>query len=155
MAKAKKPSGLRPLWRCRKCGKKFVTKNLSHSCRRYDLAHLFVRRDPAVLRIYKKFERMVQACGPVIVEPRSNEIVFLVRVRMIGFTPFKSSAQLRLIFPRLRRNRRFLKTFTYYRRCHAHWIEIRHPSELDDQVQGWIREAYALSAQKPFPGKQR
>jgi len=147
MAKAKKTAGMRPLWRCPKCGKKFVTRNLSHSCRRYDLAHLFARRESNVLRIYKKFARMVKACGPVIVEPRSNEIVFLVRVRTIAFTPFKSSAQLRLAFPRPRKNRRFVKTFTYYNRFHAHWIEIREPSELDDQVQAWIQEAYALSAQ--------
>jgi Domain of unknown function (DUF5655) len=98
---------------------------------------------------------MVKACGPVIIEPRSNEIVFLVRVRTIAFTPFKFSAHLRLAFARPRRSRRFVKTFTYYRRFHAHWIEIREPAELDDQVQAWIQEAYALSAQTAALHKQR
>jgi len=155
MVKMKKPARMRPLWRCPKCGKKFVTRNLSHSCRIHDLEPLFARRDPKVLSMYRKFVRMVKACGPVIIEPRSNEIVFLVRVRTIAFTPFKSSAQLRLAFPRPRRNRRFVKTFTYYSRFHAHWIEIRDLSELDDQVQAWIHEAYALSAQKPVLPKNR
>ena len=155
MVKMKKPAGMRPLWRCPKCGKKFVTKNLSHSCRVHDLEPLFARRDPKVLRMYRKFVHMVKACGPVIIEPRSNEIVFLVRVRTIAFTPFKSFAQLRLAFPRPRRHRRFVKTFTYYSRFHAHWIEIRDPSELDDQVQAWIQEAYALSAQKTVPRTKR
>ena len=156
-AKAKQPGPLRPLWRCPKCGKKFVTKNLSHSCRTYHLGPLFARRDPTVFRIYRKFERMVKACGPVIIEPRSNEIVFLVRVRTIAFTPFKSSAQLRLAFARPRKNRRFIKTLSYYRRFHAHWIEIRDHSELDGQVQAWVQEAYCLSAQEPAanPAKQR
>ena len=36
---AKEP--MRPLWRCGKCGHRFVTKNLWHSCGRYRLADHF------------------------------------------------------------------------------------------------------------------
>jgi hypothetical protein len=151
----KKQRPLPPLWRCPKCGKKFVVKNLSHSCRTHDLRPLFARCDPRVFRMYRKFERMVKACGPVTVEPRSNEVVFLVRVRTMAFTPARSSAQLRLAFARPGRHRRFIKTFRFSSRFHAHWIRVRDLTELDAQVQAWVREAYSLSAQKPLPHTKR
>ncbi|HKZ78243.1 MAG TPA: hypothetical protein VJ124_07945 [Pyrinomonadaceae bacterium] len=56
---------LRPLWRCPKCGERFVTANMWHACGRYSLASLFAKSDPHVIKLFRKFARMVRNCGPV------------------------------------------------------------------------------------------
>jgi hypothetical protein len=38
----------KPLWRCPKCGHRFVTRNLWHSCRRYRLVDHFTGKPPAL-----------------------------------------------------------------------------------------------------------
>jgi hypothetical protein len=39
-----------PLWACPKCGARFASANLSHSCGRFDRDALFARSDPIVRR---------------------------------------------------------------------------------------------------------
>ena len=136
------------LWRCPKCGKRFISKNMWHSCRVYDLEPLFAKCEPQVLTLYKKFEAMVLACGPVIIEPKRTGIAFQVRVRTIGCIPRKTHLQIVFAFDRPPRHRRFFKVTTYTGRFHAHWIEVCTAPELDAEVLNWIHDAYALSAQK-------
>ena len=66
----------RPLWTCPKCGLKFVTKNLWHSCGRATLADWQQRMGPRALGLYKKFERLVSRCGPYHVSPAKTRIAF-------------------------------------------------------------------------------
>jgi transposase-like protein len=37
--KTKAPAGLRELWRCPVCGRRFANRNQSHACGRHDLGH--------------------------------------------------------------------------------------------------------------------
>src|SRR5262249_48744013 len=56
---------LRPLWRCEKCGHRFVTKNLWHSCGRYRLADHFKGRPRVLRRTFDRFAGLARDCGPV------------------------------------------------------------------------------------------
>ena len=148
MTRSRKPLELKPLWQCPKCGKMLVAKNMWHSCRLYDLEPLFAKCEPLVLQLYRKFEAMVLACGPVIIEPKRTSVAFMVRVRAIGCEPHKSYLRIAFAFAQPHQHPRFIKTTSYTGRFHAHWIEVRQLSDLDEQVQAWVQEAYALSAQK-------
>ena len=79
-----------PLWRCPKCGARFVTKNMWHSCGKYTLEALFSRSEPHVLPLFKKFAKMVKGCGPATMIPQKTRVVFMVRVRFAGAYPRKS-----------------------------------------------------------------
>ncbi|MGH2567121.1 MAG: hypothetical protein ACRDGA_02195, partial [Bacteroidota bacterium] len=54
---------LRPLWTCPKCGNTFVSKNLWHSCVRFDSDYHFQGKDPALKRAFLKFQAMFEKCG--------------------------------------------------------------------------------------------
>jgi hypothetical protein len=142
---------LKPLWRCPKCGKTFITRNIWHSCRRYDLKTLFEDCAPHVFRLYRKLESMIRTCGPVTVNVQKSGIAFQVRVRALGCVPRKSYLRVGFAFVHPRRHPRFIKIESYTPRFHAHWIRVQSEEELDAEVMEWIREAYARAAQKPAP----
>ncbi len=83
----KSPSVSRPLWQCPECSEKFTTANQWHSCGKFSLKELFTRCEPHVFRIYEKFAKMVQACGPVTIIPQKTRVTFQVRMRFVSLYP--------------------------------------------------------------------
>lgn len=142
------PSKLRPLWQCPKCGERFVTRNMWHSCGRYSLESLFAGCEPHVFQIFQKFAKMVRACGPVKIIPQKTRICFQVRVRFVGAIPRKSYLLASFFFRRKHNHPRFLKIESPYPRAHVHQIRLNSEEELDGDFERWIREAYAVGEQK-------
>lgn len=138
----------RPLWKCPKCGERFVTRNLWHSCVKFSLEDLFAGSEPYVLKIFRKFARMVRACGPAHMIPQKTRVVFQVRMRFAGATPRKSHLLCHFILPRKIDNRRFQKIEKFSPRCYGHYLLVRSEAELDNQVARWLKEARAVGGQK-------
>ena len=88
---------LPPLWTCPKCGAKFVSAHMWHSCGRYRLDDLFARSEPHVFKLFQRFRRMVEACGPSTMIPQKTRVVFMVRMRFAGATVRKTGLRVGLI----------------------------------------------------------
>ena len=142
------PSKLKSLWRCPKCGERFVTKNLWHSCGKYSLQELFSRSDPLVLKLFKKFARMARTCGPVKMIPQKTRAVFQVRMRFAGCYPRKSHLLCTVVLSRRLDVPRIVKTEVFAPHCILHQFRIYSENELDDEVQGWLYESYEVGKQK-------
>jgi hypothetical protein len=142
---------LPPLWTCPKCGAKFVSANMWHSCGRYRLEDLFANSEPHVYELFLKFKRMVEACGPVTMIPQKSRVVFMVRMRFAGATVRKTSLRVGLLLerrlpadPRLER----VDTFSPY--SYGHYFRIERADDLDKTMRQWIREARDSGTQKHF-----
>jgi len=138
---------LPPLWRCPKCRERFVTKNLWHSCGKHTLEELFSRSDPHVLRLFKKFAAMVRACGPVRTIPQKTRVVFQVRVRFAGAAPRKTHFLANFALPYQANDSRFVRIEKYAPHFQTHTFRVSSESDLDQQVQRWLRESYEVGAQ--------
>ena len=137
----------RPLWRCPACGERFVTKNLWHSCGKHTLEELFARSEPQVLQLFKKFAKMVRACGPVRMIPRKTRVVFQVRVRFAGAVPRKSHLLANFALPYNANDSRFVKIEKYAPHFQTHTFRVSSERDLDKQVQRWLKESYEVGAQ--------
>jgi hypothetical protein len=145
---ATKPSKKRPLWRCPKCGERFITANMWHSCGKYSIEQLFARSEPHVLPLFKKFAKMVRACGPVRMIPQKTRVVFQVRVRFAGAYPRKSSFLCGIALPHRVDDPRFVRVENYAPHFQGHVFRVASEADLDDQVQRWLRESYKVGAQE-------
>jgi hypothetical protein len=119
-----------------------------HSCDQFSLEALFEGCQPHVFEMYQKYEAMARACGPITVNPKKTGIAFQVRVRFGGCQPRKSHLNCTVALPRRFDHPRFFKIETYSPRFIAHRFRIYHLEELDEEVQGWLCEAYDVGAQK-------
>ena len=138
----------RSFWRCPRCQKTFITRNMWHSCRVYDLERLFVRSQTHVRELYSKVLACVKGCGPITVNPGRRGIALQVRVRALGCVPKRSHLELGLAFRKPVSHPRFFKVVSYTGTFHAHWLRLERASDIDAQVRAWIRRAYATAAQQ-------
>ena len=141
------PQNLRSLWKCPKCGERFVLRNMWHSCGKFSLEDLFGRSEPHVLKTFRKFEKLVRECGPVRMIPQKTRVVFQVRMRFAGATPRKSHLICHFILAHKSDSERFEKIQTFGPHCHAHYLRINSKEELDNQVARWLKEAYTVGQQ--------
>ena len=124
-----------------------------HSCTRYTLEQFFAGCEPHVPRLFKKFARMVRACGPVRVIPQKTRVAFQVRVRFGGAVRRKSYLLCGLALPRILHHPRFIKIESFAPHFHGHWFRVDSERDLDAEVRRWIQEAYGVGAQRYLEGR--
>jgi hypothetical protein len=141
---------LKPLWKCPKCGQRFVGKNMWHSCGKFTLEALFAKSDPVVMKLFRKFARMVRACGQVRMIPQKTRVAFQARVRFAGAVPRKKYLLCSIGLSERTENPRFTKIETYLRNFHGHTFRVDTLDDLDSEVSQWLTKAYELGQQKPL-----
>jgi Domain of unknown function (DUF5655) len=139
---------LKPLWRCPQCGERFVTANIWHSCGKYSLDDLFARSEPHVLKLFRKFAKMVRACGPVTIIPQKTRVVFQVRIRFAGCYPRKKYLLCGLALRQELKSPRIVRTEKFANRFVGHYFNVQSEADLDAELQSWLRQAYKVGAQQ-------
>jgi len=72
------------LWRCPKCGHRFITANIWHSCGHYRLADHFRGKPPALRETFDSYVAAARRNGPVTIYAQKTRIVMQSRVRFAG-----------------------------------------------------------------------
>ena len=140
-----KTNSSRPLWTCPKCGAKFVTRSLWHSCGKATLDDWKARMGPHARQLYARFEEMIAACGEYHVAPAKTRIAFLGRVRFAGITSLSEDGMTcGFALPRPVKSPRFVKVEEVVPGWWHHRLRVTDVAELDGEIQAWLREAYRL-----------
>ena len=140
-----KKGGKRNLWTCPKCGAKLITRNLWHSCGMATLDEWKARMGPRAREFYERFARMIAACGEHHVAPAKTRIAFLARVRFAGITSLSEKGMsCSFAMPYPLNSSRFVKVEQIAPGWWAHRLRVTQTSQLDGEVQAWLRESYRL-----------
>ena len=98
-----------------------------------------------VVALYRRFLELVEACGPFDYSVTKTAITLKGRRRgFAGLKPRGASLdgyldlQRRVDDPRIRRSN------PYTKRLFVHQFRVVDLAELDDELAGWVREAYAV-----------
>ncbi|HEV8588883.1 MAG TPA: DUF5655 domain-containing protein [Pyrinomonadaceae bacterium] len=149
----KYPARTQSLWRCPKCGHRFVTRNLWHSCGRYRLADHFEGK-PAILR--ETFDRYVAAArtfGAVTVYAQKTRIVMQGRVRFAGAVVRKDWLDAGMWLKRRVNHPRLVRTESFGRLGYGHHFRLSHPQHIDQAMIDLLGEAYAIGQQIDYTGR--
>ena len=138
----------RPLWKCPRCKRSFANKNQSHFCGKHDLEHHFEGKADEVREIYEAFLKAIQRCGPVTVLPEKTRIAFQVRMSFAQLTTRSKWVDGHVVLARRFEHPRFRKIETFSARNHVHYFRFVSAAEVDDEVERWLAEAYAVGEQK-------
>ena len=138
----------RPLWRCPKCGHRFVTANVWHSCGRYRIAEHF-RGKPAVVRqAFNAFVGLARSCGPVTVYAQKTRIVIQARVRFAGGRPLGDHFRAALWLRRRASHRRLTRIESFGSLGYGHYFRLESPADIDRELEALMREAYDIGRQE-------
>jgi hypothetical protein len=140
----------RALWTCPKCGHRFVSKNLWHSCVRVPLRAHFRGRAAALYPTYRAWAALARASGPVTIYAQKSRIVFQKRVRFAGAVVRGSYVDASLWLRRRVDHPLLRRTEDFGRLGYGLHFRLTRPSDIDAALRRLMREAYAL-ARAPAP----
>jgi Bacteriocin-protection, YdeI or OmpD-Associated/Domain of unknown function (DUF1905)/Domain of unknown function (DUF5655) len=135
-------------WTCPRCGQPFVTRNAQHSCHRYELADSLGGKPAAVVALFERLRDLVEACGPVTVVPNRDNVAFMVDVRFLRAVPRTRWLDLAFWLRRRVESPRWWKVETLTPDAHIHVLRVTDADQLDAEVAGWVRDAYAVGCRR-------
>jgi hypothetical protein len=144
-----------PLWHCPKCGARLITRNLWHSCGRFDLEALFAGAAPGVLAVARKYVRLLESLGDVQVLPQKTRLVAVARVRFAGLYPRKHDFLASFALHRWIASPRIVKKIDYGPRWRAQYVRIASAADLDDELRAWLQESHDVVGMQRGVGEPR
>ncbi len=124
-----------------------MTRNMAHSCGRYEIADHFAAKEPIVRELFDDLSAVVAGFGPVTVYAEKTRIVFQVRVRFLSAVPRRRWLDCtlwlkrRAVHPLIRHVER-LPPHDY-----IHHFRVQSARELDPELVSLLREAYGVGGQ--------
>lgn len=99
----------------------------------------------ASVALYRQFAALVQACGPFSYAVSKTTITFKGSRRgFAGARPTAGGVTCYLDLQRVVEDQRITSVAPYTKRLFVHHLRLSRPEELDDELAGWVREAYAV-----------
>lgn len=138
----------RPLWACPRCGHRFVTAHVWHSCSKYDLAHHFDGKKAQIRDVFNAFLAAVRKCGPVTVIPQKTRIAIQARVRFAGGMVRRECFDAGLWLTRQAVHPTLIRVEALGPATFIHRFRLREAAQIDAALRRLIREAYRVGCQK-------
>ncbi len=132
-------------WRCPRCGHRFVTPNLPHSCGTHRLADHFAGRPRHLRPLFSRFVALARACGPVTVYAQKSRIVLQSRVRFASAIVHADWLEANIWLRRRTAHRALRRTESLGAAGWYLHFSLREPSDLDKALAALVREAYEAS----------
>lgn len=142
-------AGTSDLWTCPSCRKRFVTRNMWHSCGAHTVDEFMAGKSERSWAYWNRLCGMIDACGPSSVIANKTRIGFMVRVRFAGISAV-SDRGMSLSFWLKRRieSPRFRKVEHVGGRDWLYHVRIESLDALDGEVQHWLCMAYEVGCQR-------
>lgn len=119
-----------------------------HSCMSVTVEEHLARVPARIGDLYRGFEALVSACGPVEIVPVKTYISFIVRVRFAFAFLQHRALRIRLEMPREIHSPRVVK-IERYGAVVGNYLRVVRPAELDDELARWVAASYAHGAAAP------
>ena len=133
-------------WVCPRCGRSFGRENQSHSCRPADAATATKAARPAdQAAIADAVLAFVGQLGPVVVEGVGKRVMIKRSRTFAELILGRSGVELAFLLSRDVDSPRVVRKLALTARRTAHVVALPHATSLDDEVRGWLAEAWASS----------
>jgi hypothetical protein len=134
------------MWRCPTCGQTFVTRNMPHSCLVVPLDAHFQGR-PELRSVFDTFVAAARENGPLTINATKSRVTLQVRMRFAGIEPRSDHLRAHLVLTRPIESAR-LQVEHLPPRYFVHRLRLYRPQDVDDELRGWLAEAYAVGEQR-------
>lgn len=142
-----------PLWRCPRCGQRFVSRNLPHSCATRSLEVHFADCEPNVRPTFEALLAALRAHGRVLVNATKTRITFQGRMRFAGVQrPRRAHLAARFLLTRPVRDDRITRVDYIPPYYYDHHLRLETPSDVDARLRRWLAESWRVGQQEHVGG---
>jgi len=134
----------KPRWRCPECGRDFRTRNQWHSCVTRTVESHFEGRPPELRKAFDRLLAALERLGPFRTEAVKTSINLAGRAHFGSVRPVKDGLNVGFVLSRRLDHPRVLHTEQVTPALFGHRVKIRDAEEIDDELLGWLAEAYAF-----------
>jgi len=134
-------------WVCPDCGQSFGRRNQPHSCRpSTGLNGWLARRQPLVRDVLDAVRVCVRGYGPEVHLEATRDAVMVKRARTFAeIKPRGDRVEVSFVLSRTLDEARVVRTLALTPRRVVHVVEVTGSDGVDDQLRGWLAEAYESS----------
>src|SRR3989304_4853129 len=136
-----------PLWTCPRCGHRFVTANMWHSCTQVKLESHFKGKPARTRELFAAWLAFVKQFGGGPVIPQKTRISFQVRVRFADAVVRKNWIECGFWLKRQVKDARFQRVEKITARDYVYYFRLTDESQLDRKMKEYVREAYQVGCQ--------
>jgi Domain of unknown function (DUF5655) len=136
------------LWTCPRCGRRFASRNQTHTCGRWTLAHHLDGRSPEIVEIVERVIAMARTIGPVDVIAEKTRIALAARMSFAALVVRARWVDGHVVLARRLESPRFRRIEVFSPRNQLHAFRLDAPDAVDDEVRAWLAEAYDVGMQR-------
>jgi hypothetical protein len=145
--------GIASLWKCPRCGVKLVSRGLYHACGNYSVEQFLKETSPHTRQLFSRFVELIAACGPYEVAPAKTRVAFMACVRFASVNRVRPThIDVHFVLPRLLFSPRF-RRIERLGKLHVHHLRFADASEMDGEVQQWLRQSYGEYGARRWLGR--
>jgi hypothetical protein len=134
-------------WTCPDCNRQFGRNKQSHDCApAMTLTEYFSTGPPIERPIFDAVMAHLDSLGPVHVEPVSVGIFFKAPRKFAQLRPMQKWVALSFSLPRIIDHRLMTRKPIAHGGRYYCVVNLRGPGDLDDEIRGWLTEAYLDSS---------
>ncbi len=108
-------------------------------------------KDPVVRQIYDRLLKAIRRLGPVVEEPKKTSIHLVNGSALAGVATRQDYLLLNIKSDQKLDSPRVRKTDHVSASRYRHEVKLTSPDEVDAELVGWLKSAYALSANDNHP----
>ncbi len=136
------------LWTCPKCGRQFAHAHQWHACTKLSLeAHLATKTSHAI-DLYQRVQSLLERCGEFRIHPQKTRIAFINTMSFAGVSMARRWVDVSFILPAPLADERIRRIDLYGPTSFGHRTRLHGPAEVDEQLAGWLCEAYRRGLQE-------
>ncbi|MGZ4711787.1 MAG: DUF5655 domain-containing protein [Acidimicrobiia bacterium] len=133
-------------WTCPDCGRRFGRANQSHSCRpTATVDAVFAGRTTELRAAYDAMATCIGAAGPVVVDATDRSVYFKRRQTFAAVQPKRACLAVEFVLSSELASPRLVKRQPLSAHRVAYTVEVSSAADVDDELQGWLRQAYEQS----------
>jgi hypothetical protein len=133
---------------CPQCQRKFAKANQWHSCGKFTVEQYLVGKSPEIVALFDRLVELAKTCGSVIVAPTKSMVLFKARTTIAEVKANKDRLDVQVVFQERVSNPRFTRITVLRPGCIVHSFQVEEIGQLDDEVMGWLKQAYEGNLQK-------
>jgi hypothetical protein len=135
-----------PAWVCPECRRQFRRPKQSHECApAMTLDDYFSTGPPFERPIFEAVMAVLDDIGPVHVEPVSVGIFVKKDGSFLELRPMQRWVALSFSLPRVVHSPKITRKVMNWGGRYYHYVNLRSADDVDDEVAGWLAEAYLSS----------